>query len=343
MVDRRDDSGKRKRKKSGSDRRRSRSVGGSRTSSRERSEERRREEDRRRDEADGWTVKGAEKERKRREKEEKKRKKTTSDRRNVEVPRHNKKHNQAVAPSGHRTVVPRHTGMTLTQRGLQLAAPRPQQAPKSTKEAPKSSTPKKEEAPPAIVEQQQQVPQKPLYSSVASETGETVDRSKFFLQVVRKDNNTFSKLDQSQIQFGVASGLLEAVKAGIPMQQMCHHGCAKQEDHLRVFTNPDSGKFFQNLINKVDPEKYVAYLPGERPTGHIIMAYLPSEGKVLLEDLPLYFSIGTGGWVKPEQVRVYKKPVVTKGSVSITLQVDQKAFDYLKQHVWMSNLALYVV
>lgn len=162
----------------------------------------------------------------------------------------------------------------------------------------------------------------------------------YFLTVVRKDKGEFTRGDQWHVQFAVSDSMVKAVKEGKMGDQIAHNGTKKTERKMFVFCTKMSGQFYKSVINKL--VGYEAYLPEDRKPGHEIYSTVPRMAQPTMSNLVEHFAAGTFGAIKPEQVRISRKPWSSDTSnIHLYLEVDDKAFDWLRTKSWFSALGLF--
>ena len=168
----------------------------------------------------------------------------------------------------------------------------------------------------------------------------TSGTTNYFLTVVRKDKGPFTRGDQWHVQFAVSDAMVKANKEGKTGDQVAHSGTKINTREMHVFCTNMSGPFYKAEINKLPG--YEAFLPEDKRPGHEIYASVPRVAQPILGNLTEHFVAGTFGAVTKDQVTISRKPWFTDSSnIHLYLEVDDKAFEWLKTKSWFSALGLF--
>ena len=179
--------------------------------------------------------------------------------------------------------------------------------------------------------------------ATASTSGAQITpRGEYHLQVYRKDKAQFTRGDQWSIQFAVSSSLVAAVKSGKRGDQIAHSGTRLLNRHMQVFCHEKAGKFYKDVISNIPG--YECFLPGEKLPGHVIYATLPRAASAIIPDIVDHFAAGTFGMINSSQVSISRKAWSAQNtSIHIYLEVDDTAFQWLKDRLWMSAIGLHMI
>ena len=174
------------------------------------------------------------------------------------------------------------------------------------------------------------------------------------VSVFRRDRQDMTRPDQFRIQADTLDDIINAATAG-EIEFLDHAGTRLLKRNLLVFCSEDSTKFYKEVISKLKDKNgdqaYDCYLPGDKMPGHRIFTnILPSCMKSRVLQIPKLFCIGNGFNkvsralnISYDQVRTYGTPVVTRSGLTITLEIDDAAFQHLSTKNWMSWIGLFGV
>ena len=182
------------------------------------------------------------------------------------------------------------------------------------------------------------------YAQVATSSVQDAiqQRGQYHVKVLRTDRATITKEDQWSIQFKISDFMVKAIKEGKTGEEIAHAGTKRTDYFMQVFCNPTSGIFYKKAINTI--AGFEAYLPGEFAPGNELYARLPRIAVPILDNLTDHFSAGTFGAIKPNQVKISRKPWHNEtSSIHVYLEVDDEAFKWLKEKLWMSAIGLHIV
>ena len=164
------------------------------------------------------------------------------------------------------------------------------------------------------------------------------------LRVFKEDKSPVTRMDQWKIQFSMSNCILTATRQGVDPKTLWHRGTMLTTHHVVVYTNDQSSGFYKAEIGKINGLQ--AYLPEEWPRANSIYCTLPGAAECITTEIGAHFAAGTLGGIKEEQVRLPRKPWQPAGpntNFKVHLEVDDTAFQWLKERNWTSYIGLYMV
>lgn len=164
------------------------------------------------------------------------------------------------------------------------------------------------------------------------------------LRVFKEDKSPVTRMDQWKIQFNISKCILTATRQEVDPATLWHRGTMLTTHHVVVFTNDQSAGFYKTEIGKM--EGLQAFLPEEWPRANSIYCTLPGAAECITTEIGAHFAASTLGGIKENQVRIPRKPWQPAGpntNFKVHLEVDDAAFQWLKQRNWTSYMGLYMV
>ena len=164
------------------------------------------------------------------------------------------------------------------------------------------------------------------------------------LRVFKEDKSPVTRMDQWKIQFSMSNCILTATRQGVDPNTLWHRGTMLTTHHVVVYTNDQSSGFYKEEIGKINGLQ--AYLPEEWPRANSIYCTLPGAAECIVKEIGAHFAASTLGGIKENQVRIPRKPWQPAGpntNFKVHLEVDDTAFQWLKDRNWTSNIGLYMV
>ena len=164
------------------------------------------------------------------------------------------------------------------------------------------------------------------------------------LRVFKEDKSPVTRMDQWKIQFNMSKCILTATRQGVDPATLWHRGTMLTTHHVVVFTNDQSAGFYKTEIGKM--EGLQSFLPEEWPRANSIYCTLPGAAECITTEIGAHFAASTLGGIKENQVRIPRKPWQPAGpntNFKVHLEVDDAAFQWLKQRNWTSYMGLYMV
>ena len=227
------------------------------------------------------------------------------------------------------TTTPNTTSPMLTDNIQSDTVPGPSEVPSS------STDPKSSSAEPA----------KDGPTSYAAAAATTPDEDKLTLTVRKVDHmSPMTRDDIFLIQAEIATAEIDLLESLGPknfnLEKSYRHG----RGYNLVANSTEALNFYKISIDKITDlpqghKGFKAYLPGETPPGHRIVGKLYRAHWKNRNKLHLAFVAGTGNQIQLDQVRKYRTATIQDNRMmTIFLEIDDLAFDWLRQHNWSSRI-----